>query len=414
MHGHPVRLVRTAMATLAVAASGILLLAPGWAVADPANPSSDPVINPNGTVTFTLTAPSATSVSVTGDWGPLYQPSTASLSEGTGGVWSTTVGPLTPNLYTYNFVIDGATITDPMDADTWTSQPVPTGSPFPQGPSMSIFVLPGAQAQFLTDNAVPHGRVSTVYYDSQVTGTQRRMQVYTPPGYGRRHQEYPTLYLLHGGGGNDTDWVKQGAANFILDNLLAAHRIVPMVVVMPDANIGVPIGDPASDQFPEELSSSIVPAVQREFRVLPGAENRALAGLSLGGLQVFDQVLLHPGVFAYYGDFSSGYFPNQLSDLEQNDAARLASPAINRDTRLLWITVGGPGDIAYPNNGPTRALLEKYGIRYTFVQGTGDHVWDTWRHNLVSFAPLLFRHARAHRRSRTGRGHRPHRSRSRA
>lgn len=401
MLGHRGSVPRNAVATLAVVASGIVLLAPGSALADPANPSSDPVINPNGTVTFNLTAPSATSVSVTGDWGPLYQPATATLTEGAGGMWSTTIGPLTPNLYTYDFVIDGATVTDPMDADTWTSQPVPAGSPFPQGPSLSIFVVPGAQADFLTDNAVPHGQVSTVYYSSRVTGTERRMQVYTPPGYGRGHQDYPTLYLVHGGGGNDTDWVKQGAANFILDNLLAAHRIVPMVVVMPDANIGVPTGDPAADQFPAELSSSVIPAVQREFRVLPGAENRALAGLSLGGLQVFDQVLLHPGVFAYYGDFSSGYFPNQIADLEQNDTKQLTSPAINRDTRLLWITVGGPGDIAYPNSAPTRALLDQYGIHYTFVQGTGDHVWDTWRHNLVSFAPLLFRHTISHHKSRT-------------
>jgi enterochelin esterase-like enzyme len=136
---------------------------------------------------------------------------------------------------------------------------------------------------------------------------------------------------------------------------------------------------------------------------LPGSDNRALAGLSLGGLQVFDQVLLHPGVFAYYGDFSSGYFPNQLADLAQNEARQLANPAINRDTRLLWITVGGPGDIAYPNNAPTRALLDTYGIHYTFVQGTGDHVWDTWRHNLVSFAPLLFRHPSWSRRARRSR-----------
>lgn len=137
MLGHRGSVPRNAVATLAVVASGILLLAPGSALAGPANPSSDPVINPNGTVTFNLTAPSATSVSVTGDWGPLYQAATATLTEGTGGVWSTTIGPLTPNLYTYEFVIDGATVTDPMDADTWTSQPVPAGSAFRQGPSLS-------------------------------------------------------------------------------------------------------------------------------------------------------------------------------------------------------------------------------------------------------------------------------------
>ncbi|HEX4012181.1 MAG TPA: alpha/beta hydrolase-fold protein [Solirubrobacteraceae bacterium] len=391
----------------------VVLAVPAVATADPANPTTDPVINPNGSVTFNLDAPSASSVAVSGDWGPLYQPATATMTKDAGGVWSVTVGPLTPNLYTYDFVLDGVTVTDPMNADTWTSQPVPAGSPFPQGPSLSIFVVPGPQADFLSDNAVPHGQVRTVYYHSAVTGTQRRMQVYTPPGYGRDHQEYPTLYLLHGGGGNDTDWVKQGAANFILDNLLAQRRIVPMVVVMPDANIGVPTGDPASDQMPRELSSSVIPAVQRDFRVLPGSDNRALAGLSLGGLQVFDQVLLHPGVFAYYGDFSSGYFPNQLSDLEQSDAAQLANPAINRDTRLLWITVGGPGDIAYPNNGPTRALLDTYEIHYTFEQGIGDHVWDTWRHNLVSFAPLLFRRASWARRARHSRTARAHHARTR-
>ena len=204
---------------------------------------------------------------------------------------------------------------------------------------------------------------------------------------------------MHGGGGNDTDWVKQGAANFILDNLLATHRIVPMVVVMPDANIRVRPGTRRWISSPQvELErDSRRPAGLPRVAGGPRTERwRIVAGWVAG---------LRPGAApsgrVLYGDFSSGYFPNQIANLDKNHTKQLTSPAINRDTRLLWITVGGPGDIAYPNSAPTRALLDQYGIHYTFVQGTGDHVWDTWRHNLLSFAPLLFRHTISHHKSRT-------------
>jgi enterochelin esterase family protein len=341
---------------------------------------------PDRRVTFTLSAPQAGQVMLNfqNKVGPSPAADAIPMTKDANGVWSVTIGPLEPNLYGYGFIVDGAKVADPANRDTWLGATS----------SWSNVFVPGPAADFIADASVPHGAWATVRYYSNLTHTERQMQVYTPPGYNADHRRYPVLYLMHGGGGNDTDWIVNMRANYIMDNLFAKHAAKRMIVVMPDGNVTSSFNINYSvpqDVFPEELLGSIVPTIERNYRAAPGASNRALAGLSLGGLWTFDTLLLHPGEFAYYGDFSSGWFQATRDDLVQNHSDLLTNRQVNKRTKLLWITVGGPEDIAYNNNIATRALFDQYHVKYKFVQGTGGHVWDTWRRNLRDFAPLLFR-----------------------
>jgi len=349
-------------------------------------PASAPVVNPDRTVTFSLKAPQATDVKLNfqNAVGPSPAANPTGMTKDANGVWSVTIGPLEPNWYGYGFIVDGVNIPDPANRDIWSGATS----------AWSMVMVPGPGTEYMADNpAVPHGVWGTVRYFSKVTQTERQMQVYTPPGYNHDNRRYPVFYLMHGGGGNDTDWIVDMRANYIMDNLIAQKKAVPMIVVMPDGNVGsYPLNGPiAADKFPQELLGSVIPAIEQNYRVAPGPQNRALAGLSLGGLWTLDTLLLDPGEFAYLGVFSSGWFPGFRTDLVQNHSDLLANPAINKGTKLLWITVGDTTDIAYNNNYATLALFDQYHIKYTFVQGTGGHVWNTWRHNLVSFAPLLFK-----------------------
>ena len=346
---------------------------------------NSPTVNPDRTATFTLEGPEATNVML--NFQNMVGPSPAAdpypMTKDADGVWSITMGPLDPNWYGYGFIVDGVKIADPANRNIWSGSTS----------AWSYVFVPGPEADFMADAPVPHGVVATVRYFSKVTQTERQMQVYTPPGYNHDNRRYPVFYLMHGGGGNDTDWIVNMRANYIMDNLIAQGKAVPMIIVMPDGFVGTyPMNGPiTADIFPQELLGSIVPAIEENFRVAPGAKNRALAGLSLGGLWSLDTLFLNPGDIAYIGVFSSGWFAGFRDDLVQNYSYLLTDPMVNKDTKLFWITIGGPEDIAYNNNYATLEIFDQYGINYTFVQGTGGHVWDVWRHNLWDFAPLLFR-----------------------
>jgi enterochelin esterase-like enzyme len=342
-----------------------------------------PEVLDDGRVTFRLHAPEATEVmlNMQTDVGPSPAAKPVEMTKDAAGVWSTTLGPLKPNFYGYGFIIDGASVPDPANRNIWSG----TNSAW-----SSVFV-PGPEADFMAEASVPHGCWATLRYISKVTGTHRQMQVYTPPGYGRSGQSYPVLYLSHGGGGNDTDWIACMRANYIMDNLIAQGKAKPMIIVMPDGNVGSIPQAGADDIYPEELLGSVIPAAEANFRIAPGPKNRALAGLSLGGLWTLNTMLQRPGSFAYYGIFSSGWFDSIREDLQKNHSDRLANPTINKETRLIWITCGGPEDVAYKNNLAMVEVFKKYQINHTFIQGTGGHVWDIWRKNLRDFAPLLFR-----------------------
>ena len=344
---------------------------------------ADPVATGNGFYSFTVSAPSATSVLVNGSWGLSYTNVSYPLTQSApGGPWTGLVGPLTPGIYSYTFVIDGVPAGDPHNANIVHSTP-----------TLRTFLVPGPSAAFLTPHPGAHGRLSVLTYHSAVTNSDRSATVWTPPGYStRRRAAYPTFYLVHGGGGDYLDWVQQGDANAILDNLYAEHRLTPMVVVMPDGNISGSTGLPEDDNFPAELLGSLVPAVQQSFHVSPSGSRRALAGLSLGGLQTFNTLFDDPGAFREIGDFSSGYFPPVIDQIRAQDAALLKNPAVNKRTAMFRIYIGNQADIAYENNILTRKLFDDLGVHYQFAGSypKSGHVWKTWQHNLVDFAPRLF------------------------
>jgi len=387
---------------LPAAALSVLLLAPSESRAQ-ATPQRTPT--PNDTlispevlsdrrVTFRIYAPKATDVTLRGDW--MEGPGVVKLEKDEKGVWAATVGPLTPDFYSYAFAVDGVRTLDPKNA--MIKQGVASLD--------NMFLLPGAEVAFAENRPVPHGEIRQVWYQSSTLGQQRRMHVYTPPGYDAGRDRYPVFYLLHGGGDEDSGWGTIGRAGFILDNLLAEKKARPMIVVMPNGSLprpanlppatpGVP-PDPAvtaalQDRFTNELMKDIVPVVEKNFRVLTGRENRAIAGLSMGGGQTTRVVTSHPDQFAYVAVWSAGVNPQVNADFEQRNAAFLASAdKLNKQIKLFSISVGDK-DFALAGSKNLAELLKKRGIEHQVHVSGGGHTWINWRRYLSEFAPLLFR-----------------------
>lgn len=355
-----------------------------------------PVVNANDTVTFCLTAPQAASVQLNFQDMLGLAPAAQSfnMTKGDSGIWYITMGPLEPNYYGYGFIIDGAHVADPNNRNVWSLDTS----------AWSNVLVPGPGTDFMADKNIPHGAVSTVYYYSKLTGSERRMEIYTPPGYNRDNRVYPVFYLLHGGGGNDTDWTADMRANFILDNLMAEKKIPPMIVAMPDMNVGAGEQDCEHDlncSAPQELMNNVVPYVEQNYRTAPGARNRALAGLSVGGDVVRNTLLHYPNAFSSVGFFSGGEMPpDVVTDLTQNHQDLLTGVAESKSVKLLWMSFGGEESLVSNHQhwlAGTEAVFQQYRINYTYVDGPTfgavyGHVWDTWRKDLLVFAPRLFQH----------------------
>jgi len=412
----------------------LVLLTPGFSqtATAPSTPmpmrSTAPVVNSDGTVTFSLKAPGATHVYL--NWQNMIGRSPAynsfPMTQDASGVWSITLGPtvpgamgwinppapLVPNYYGYGFNIDGTPPITPATIDINTSKPAVGGVNIADPANRAIWsgntsdwsyvFVPGPAADYVADNpTIPHGAWGTVRYFSKLTQTDRQMQVYTPPGYNRDSRVYPVFYLLHGGGGNDTDWTACMRANYILDNLIAQGKAVPMIMVNPDTNVGTRGVSVTQDPFVQELMGSIVPYIEQNYRVGPGSTNRALAGLSMGSNATRDVMLNNPNDFAYLGLYSSGAMGEAtITDLVQNHKDMLTNLANSKDVKLIWITEGALEPAAFPsvetNLKATLALYDQYHIKHTFVPGDkvgtpGGHVWDTWSRDLFAFAPLLFK-----------------------
>src|SRR4051794_24614996 len=238
------------------------------------------------------------------------------------------------------------------------------------------------------------GKVETVEYDSKAVGARRKMLVYTPPGFSK-DKKYPVLYLLHGGGDDETGWVKKGAADAILDNLYADKKVAPMIVVMPNGRAvkkgEKPAGKSAGfDTFGKDLLGDIIPYVEKNYPVEADRGKRALAGLSMGGLQTLDIGLTNLDKFAYLGVFSSGWFPQNRERFEKEQQKLLKDEKTNGRLKLFWIA-NGKKDIAYKNNQAMLEMFDKYKVRYVYREGKGGHTWESWRNHLFVFAPLLFR-----------------------
>ena len=332
-------------------------------------------------VVLSIYAPKADSVSVVGDFLKEYKP--LFLTKADNGVWSVAVSSLTPDVYTYDFSVDGVKTFDPRNP--WYKEG--------ENGLSNLFELPGKEADYCAEKNVPHGKVETVWFPSSVLNNTGRMHVYTPPGYETMKAKLPLLVLQHGGGDNDAAWTTAGRANFILDNLFAEGRIKPMIVVMP-------MGHPApgfhmepgidADPYYKQLFTDIIPFVEKMYNVSSKREDRAFAGLSMGGIQALNVALFAPEKFGYVLPLSTGYFPQQLKMLEEKYSANLKNPEINK-LKLFWIAMGGEKDIAYQNGKAVNAMLDKYGIKYKTADYPAGHTFITWRHNLYEFAPLLFR-----------------------
>jgi enterochelin esterase-like enzyme len=341
---------------------------------------ASPEVAPDHKVTFRLLAPRASEVLLSGE----FMRGNQRLQKDGQGVWTATVGPLEPEIYHYNFTIDGVRTIDPGNPE------VKTGST--PGTIASILEVPGPAPAFYDALPVPHGEVRTHWYQSKSLGRLRRFTVYTPPGYDKGRSRLPVLYLLHGANADETAWQRLGRADLILDNLIASGKVKPMLVVMP-FGYGVPPGSPGGNgqntaSFGKDLLEDLIPTVETEYRALRDRDHRALVGLSMGGGQALSIGLGHHERFAYVGGFSSGLgraedFPRTYASLVED------SKIANRDFRLIWIGCGKE-DGAFANSQKLSTFLTEHGIKHTFHESPGAHTWMVWRRYLQEVAPLLF------------------------
>jgi enterochelin esterase family protein len=352
-----------------------------------------PEVLPDGRVAFRIYAPKASEVTVGGDWIPQGLGAGGKLTKSENGVWELMVGPLPPDFYSYSFVVDGVRTLDPKNA--MIKQGVTSLD--------NMVFVPGDAAAFQDGKPVPHGEIRKVWYASSTLGTERRLHVYFPPGYEASKAKYPVFYLLHGGGDEDSGWSTIGRAGFILDNLIAAGKAKPMLVVMPNGSLprppivpGAP-PDPAAmaafqERFASELLKDVIPFVEKSYRVMPGGANRALAGLSMGGGQTLRTVATHPDQFAYVAVWSMGVNPATTADFETRNAAFLnAAEKINKQIKLFSISCGEKDTLAFAGSKNLAEILKKRNIKHEMHITPGGHTWINWRQYLNAFAPQLFR-----------------------
>jgi enterochelin esterase-like enzyme len=343
-----------------------------------------PLLHDDGRVTFRVRAPDAKRVQVVGRGGnngltmkPL------DLTRGGDGFWTITT-PVRPGFHYYTMIVDGFGGNDPA-SHTY----------FGWGQETSGLEVPDPKLDFYAVKDVPHGDVRVCTYHSKVAEGWRRVLVYTPPDYDRKPDaRYPVLYLQHGAGESERAWTMQGRAAVILDNLIAAGKAPPMLVVMENGYATSPgqphavIQRPDQDRFPALVVNDLVPFIDGKFRTKPDRESRAVAGLSMGGGQAMRIGLGHLDRFARVGSFSGAMRDFDL-DKAYGGALRDASAANGR-IRLLWIGCGTEDNL-HKSGREIHEKLTQHGIRHEWVDGPGAHEWQVWRHHLRDFASRLFR-----------------------
>ena len=363
------------------------------AVRAPSNvPNAEyPRIHADLRVTFKLRAPDAKSVQLQGGDGLVR--GSLDLKEGDHGVWTVTTAPATPGFHYYWFVLDGVAVNDPS-SETF----------FGYGKPTSGVDIPEPGVDFYEAKDVPHGEVRACWYHSRTTGQTRRAFVYTPPGYDANpNVRYPVLYLQHGMGEDERGWVTQGRMNFILDNLLAAGKAKPMIVVMDNGT--VPNPPPVSSAAPGSGSAptmfnfqgfkdvvlhDLIPKIDAAYRTLADRDHRAMAGLSMGGMQTLQIALGHLELFSYIGSFSGP--PLSGFDLKTAyDGAFANTQSFNGKVRLLWLGAGSAEERFATAIKRMHETLDQAGIRHVVFESPGTaHEWQTWRRSLYDFAPRLF------------------------
>ena len=360
-----------------------------------------PEIHDDHTVTFRLRAPKAVKVEVAGDF--LYDaPGKARLKEGEGGVWEyTTPEPLVSELYNYSFIVDGQRMNDPSNVAMVRDVASVT----------NLFIIPGDPGDLYSVNDVPHGTVARRWYDSPTLKEQRRITIYTPPGYENSKQTYPVFYLLHGSGGDEEAWIALGRTARIMDNLIAQGKAKPMIVVMPNGhtqNAAAP-GESDRDYLPamgggarqavasmEDSFGDILKFVESNYRVKKDKANRAVAGLSMGGMHAAAISARYPKTFDYVGVFSAPPIAT-LMRRDNADAPRATEEFVKKlqaqqknGFNLYWIACGDT-DFLYQSVIDSMKRMDEIGFNYTYHESGEGHIWKNWRIYLTEFAPMLFK-----------------------
>jgi len=368
-----------------------------------------PEILPDDKVIFRLYAPKADSVKLVCDWMQGAE-SRITMVKNDSGLWSVTLGPLPQEVYGYTFNIDGVTVLDPLNP--LIKRDVRNNT--------SILLISGNETDYYTPKEVPHGTLAKVWYNSPTLNLTRRMYVYTPAGYeDNKKAKYPVLYLLHGSGGDEDAWTQLGRAPTIMDNLIALGKAKPMIVVMTNGNptqeaemgcaplsasqsgrplattVSAPAAVPVADggrsgnqnngRFEESLVKDVIPYIESHYRVLKDKNNRAIAGLSMGGGHTQNVTLKYPDMFAYIGVFSMGI--RTMNDDLDNQFKVLKS----KNPRLYYVAVGKTDNLTFNSSQTLVAVLKKDGFNYIYNETSGWHSWSNWRIYLSDFAPRLFK-----------------------
>jgi len=337
-----------------------------------------PQILPDNRVMFRMKAPDAQKVQI--DLVKKYD-----MIKDAEGFWSVTTDTISEGIHYYSLLIDGVAVADPASEAFYGMGRMAAG-----------IEIPSKNGDFYALKDVPHGEVRMKRYYSTVFNAWRRFYIYTPAEYDENsNDKYPVLYLLHGGGEDERGWSTQGKTDLILDNLIADKKAKPMLIVMMDGNTGgggiTSFNERSLQTFERELKQVVIPFVEKNYRANANSKNRALAGLSMGGLQTLYAGIRNHQMFSYLGVFSSGWFANNttLSGPEYTFMKENAS-AINSDVKLLWVAMGGKEDIAHDNCKVMLSKFDEMSINYQYSEYPGGHTWPVWRNNLYKFAPLLF------------------------
>ena len=373
------------MKKLRILVSVILICACGWSAAQPPRGLlvRSPQVNPDKTVSFRFLAPSAKEVRLSTQ----FEKGPVAMTRDESGVWSVTVGPVKPDIYPYNFIVDGIQVMDPGNVDFFPNERF----------KASLVDIPGDKPLIHSVQEVPHGTIIyTSFKSATLNGMDRPLVVYTPPGYENNpDRSYPVLYLISGTTDTEETFYKVGRANFILDNLIAQGKAVPMIIVMPYGNNFIEISGPASpDAIPmykaysEELVNDILPFCEKNFRIIADREHRAVAGFSRGGGQSLWTGLSNFDKFAHICSFSA-YLTKEA--FEENFSSFYSRPAqTNKQLKLFWLSVGNE-DFLYKQAAEFIDLLKEKKINTRTLITTGGHTWMNCRLFLSEAVPLLFK-----------------------
>ncbi|MDX1931775.1 MAG: alpha/beta hydrolase-fold protein [Capsulimonadales bacterium] len=381
--------MKTTMLVATLLVTALVFAAPRRTTAQPPPQFASIEVTAERKLTFRILAPKATAVRLDAGDIPAANPEAYTLTKKENDLWEVTLGPVPAGAYRYRFNIDGVPTLDPRNPAVSESN----------ANSWSLAVVPGADLMDIKN--VPHGAVAAVTYHSTSLGRPRRMHVYTPPGYEKSDRSYPVFYLLHGAGDCDDSWTSVGRANIIFDNLIAAGKAVPMIVVMPAGHTGPMTGGFNPGAFTDDFNKDLRPYIERTYRVKTDRASRAIAGLSMGGFQTLAVAIPNLKDFGYIGVYSSGLFgivprnrPGQPAPppftYETDNRALLDDASLKKDLKLFWMGIG-KDDFLLDTHNATVALYKKHGFDVVDHRTEGGHTWLIWRDYLIEFTPKLFR-----------------------